>query len=52
MERPKKNTIHVVKVFEEHIQRKSVTHIYNNILHWYKVFDEKVYLRKENSSVL
>ena len=52
MERPKKNTIHVVKVFEEHIQRKSVTHIYNNILHWYKVFDEKVYLRKENPSVL
>ena len=49
---PKKNAIHVVKVFADHIQIKSVTHIYNNILHWYNVFDEKVYLRKENPSVL
>ena len=49
---PQSNASHVVKVLLEHILREFGIHVYSDILHWYKVFDEKVFLRKENSSVL
>ena len=49
---PKNNASHVVKVFVELILWEFVTHIYSDILHWYKGFSDKVYLSKENSSVL
>ena len=47
----KKNAIHMVKVFVEHILWEFVTHVCSNILHWHKVFGDKG-KRKENSSVL
>ena len=49
---PKNNASHEINVFVEHILREFVTHVYSSILHLYKVFGDKVYLRKENSSVL
>ena len=46
----KTNVSHVVGVFLKRILWEFVTCAYSDILHWYKVFGDKVYLWKENSS--
>ena len=46
----KTNVSHVVGVFLKRILWEFVTRAYSDILHWYKVFGDKVYLWKENSS--
>ena len=33
-------------VFVEHVLCKFLTHVYSDILHWYKVFCDKIYVRK------